>query len=86
MEQLTLDDYIDMNRDPLLKKVARYIVTTGSVNIGAVQSRFRLGFKRADSILHQLAEEGIIPYDYLATNHKEPLMTEEELLAWMRQE
>lgn len=84
MEQLTLDDYIDMNRDPLEREVARFLVTRGEVSIGAVQSRFRLGFKRADKILFSLAEQGIIGKDYLATNHSAPLMTEEEYLEWTR--
>lgn len=84
MEQMTLDEFIPMDRDPLLKEVARYIVTTGKVSISSVQIRFRIGFRRADKIMFQLAEYGVIPKDYLGSDHPKPLMKEEEFKEWMR--
>lgn len=80
-----MNEYIPDGKDHLLKEVARFLVTRKSVSIGAVQERFHLGFRRADSIMFQLAQMGIIPKDYLATNHVQPIMTEEELVKWMRQ-
>lgn len=82
---MRLEEFISEERDPLLKEVARFLVTSKAVSIGAVQERFHLGFRRADSIMFQLAQMGIIPKDYLATNHAQPIMTEEELVKWMRQ-
>lgn len=84
MEQLTLDSFIDMSRDPLEKEVARFLVTTGRVSIGSVQRRFNLSFRRADKIMSSLAKQGVIPEEYLSTNPQAPLMTEEEYLAWIR--
>ena len=86
MRQMTLDEFIPMGDDPLLREVARYIVTTGKVSIGSVMRHFRLGFKRADRIMSQLADKGVIGRDYKATNPKAPIMTEEGLKEWMMSE
>ena len=82
---MALDEYVPEGQDGLLKEVARFLVTKRIVSIGAVQSRFRISFRRADSIMFELGQMGIIPKNYLATNPGEPLMTEEELKEWMRE-
>lgn len=84
MRQMTLDDFLPVGRDPLLKEAARIIVTSGRVSMGSVQRQLNLGYTRARQIMEQLADEGVIGRDYESTNPGRPLMTEEEYLAWIR--
>lgn len=84
MRQMTLDEFLPVGQDPLLKEAARIIVTSGKVSMGAVQRQLNLGYTRAKQIMEQLADEGVIDRDYDCTNPSRPLMTEEEYLAWIR--
>ena len=46
--------------DPLFVEVARYVVTTGKVQVSALQRDFELGYNRAGRIISQLEAAGIV--------------------------
>ena len=57
-------------RDPLIKQAAQIIVTSQLVSSSLLQRRLKLGYKRAEKIIDQLEEDGIIAASDGVANHK----------------
>lgn len=48
------------NNDELLSKVAEYVVSSQRCSASAIQREFQIGYRRAEKLLDQLAEWGIV--------------------------
>jgi len=72
-------------RDDLYTAVGQFVTHWEVVSIGSVMRRFTLGARRAERILNDLAESGVINWNYLDTRHDNPLMTEEQFQEFCRE-
>ena len=51
---------VTFNRDPLFEDVKKFVQQQKIASCSMIQRRFRLGFNRAEQILEQLEEAGVI--------------------------
>lgn len=74
---------LDTGRDELFSEVARFVISSPTASVSAIQRKFALGFSRAARIVDQLYEAGIVgpgekskPREVLV---KDPMMLEQML-------
>ena len=48
------------SRDPLFDKVAHYVVERQAVSASAISDKFCIGFNRANRIIRQIEESGVL--------------------------
>lgn len=48
------------SRDPLFDEVAHYVVERQAVSASAISNKFCIGFNRAERIIRQIEESGVL--------------------------
>jgi S-DNA-T family DNA segregation ATPase FtsK/SpoIIIE len=66
------------NRDELTDDVARYVVLNGSASINKISKEFKIGFNRAQKIVEDLNEIGVVS-DNVGSKARSVLVTTDEL-------
>ena len=58
--QMTFEDLMPKQNDPLYERAKAAVIERGAASTGMFQRMFQIGFLRAERLLLQLEEEGVI--------------------------
>lgn len=75
----------DLCRDEFFAKAGRFIIEKNKASIGLLQRVFKIGFNRADCIMDQLAEAGVVSQES-STRARRVLMTMPEFEQFLENE
>lgn len=59
-EQMSLEDFMPRPNDPLYEHAKAAVIERGAASAGMLQRIFKIGFLRAERIILQLEENGVI--------------------------